>query len=1148
MSLMERIKVKTCYTRATNVERDAGCAANICTYHPTARGVAVLEDVAAAFAKGNQPRAWSLIGPYGAGKSTFAVFLHALLGANGEAATAEALKVLGKQHRRLANRFRRQKPWCRVVLTGSPETLSRRLLKAMDAAASTFWEGRPGRKPQVLARIREACSAPQMAERDLLSLVDDLQDALERIGTGGLLFVIDELGKFLEFEAGQRSGHIGSTYLLQELAERTYLGRKANLLLFTLQHQAFDMYASGMGEQLQNEWAKVQGRYQMVSFIETTEQTLRVLSRAFEHCLTPAEQARIARMAAKSATELAEANALPVGLERDAAAELFAACYPVHPVALLALPMLCTRFAQNERTLFTYFGSSEPHGFQQAAAGLQRVGEWVLPCSVYDYFVQTPPPVGPLVQRTWAEVATAVDRAEREDQQCVAAGENGTISLVQLVKAVGLLNLTAGSQGLPASEAALAQLYPSKAALQDALAGPMAASILCYRKFANEYRVWQGTDFNIDEHLTRERDKLGRIDLARVLTERGEAMPIVARRHSIEFGALRAFEIVYVDAESQAPRESGGTKPRLVVFLAENRADEAAFHSARENAQASEVWALHRSGAALRTAIGDVLALERVQSKLPNEEADLVPHREVGSRLARTRTTERQALDALLRRPSGSKWYYGGERLEVPDRLGLQRVLSDVLDRLYSVSPKIRQDLVNRDRLSAAAVAARNRLLGHMLDGGDQVALGIAGHPLERAIYQALFERGGLHRQDETGQWSLARPADADPLNLKPAYERLDALFEESETEPVSARQVIDELAEPPLGVKRGVSPILLLHYYLLKHDEVAFYDESGYAPALTVEKMQRLLARPDLASFRQFRAQGNRAELFDEYSAKLFGGSRQPLNAVGIAKPLVRFVFGLDDYSLRTGRVSETAVKVRQAIRASKSAQELVFRDLPAACGLAEGAEPAMLAEAVASALRELGAVRPALLEDMRAAVAACFGVDAGADVQELREAASAKCEGWSYRSDDELQQFIAAAVASEPADDEWFEGLLAVLGEGPSRSWVDGVDLVVKAKLAAHAQSLLDWQLLRSHEDALTREGREKVDLILVGVKRAGSDALRMVVPLERVPSKQFTECLDAVREVVEGVEEERRLPLLAGLLEDGVHALAAHDKIAP
>lgn len=77
--------------------------------------------------------------------------------------------------------------------------------------------------------------------------------------------------------------------------------------------------------------------------------------------------------------------------------------------------------------------------------------------------------------------------------------------------------------------------------------------------------------------------------------------------------------------------------------------------------------------------------------------------------------------------------------------------------------------------------------------------------------------------------------------------------------------------------------------------------------------------------------------------------------------------------------------------------------------------------------------------------------------------------------------------------------------------------------------------------------REERENVDLILVGVKRAGSDALRMVVPLERAPSKQFSECLDAVKEVVEGVEEDLRLPLLAGLLEDRVHAVAAQEQVA-
>ena len=57
MSLADRIKVKTCYTRSTNVERDSGSVATIAAYHPTTRGVALLEDVAAALGKDNQPRA-----------------------------------------------------------------------------------------------------------------------------------------------------------------------------------------------------------------------------------------------------------------------------------------------------------------------------------------------------------------------------------------------------------------------------------------------------------------------------------------------------------------------------------------------------------------------------------------------------------------------------------------------------------------------------------------------------------------------------------------------------------------------------------------------------------------------------------------------------------------------------------------------------------------------------------------------------------------------------------------------------------------------------------------------------------------------------------------------------------------------------------
>ena len=1143
MSLADRIKVRTCYTRSTNVERDSGTVATVAAYHPTTRGVALLKDVAAAFGQGNQPRAWSLIGPYGTGKSTFGVFLHALLGANDGTAT-EAAKVLGKQSRHLATRFRRQKPWCRVVLAGSPEPLSRRLLTALDAAASAFWQGRPGRKPRVLRDIHNAATGQTVPESRILALIDALQDALERVGAGGLLFVMDELGKFLEFEARQPAGHMGSTYLLQELAERTYLGRKANLMLFVLQHQTFDMYAPGAGE-LQNEWAKVQGRFQTVSFIETTEQTLRVLSAAFEHDFTQREQSAIRRCSRQCATALANANALPLGLKANAAAELFTACYPMHPVALLVLPVLCVRFAQNERTLFSYFGSQEPHGFQQAAKRLRRFGEHVPPGEVYDYFIQAQPPAfaTPLAQRTWAEVVTAVDRAGREERKRANGADDQAARFVALAKAVGLLNLTTGNDAIPASEAVLRQLDATDG-LQEAITASVDASILQYRKFADEYRVWQGTDFNIDEHIARERDKLGRVDLARVMTERGETAPIVARRHSIETGALRAFEIVYADAEHRAPSEGRGHKPRLVFFLAENRADEAAFRQARKSAQASEVWVLHRGGAALRSAIVQVLALERVRNNFPESEVDAVAVLEVEIYLRRAKAAEQQALSALFRDPSASAWYWQGDQFDTPDRRTLQSVLSDIMDGVYWASPKVRQELINRDGLSPQAVAARNKLLQCMFDSADQATLGISGYPLEKAMYHAVLERGELHGQDKAGNWILKRPTNTDLLNLGPALQRLDMLFETSETDPVSAQQLMDELAAPPFGVKHGLFWILLMHYYLLNRNEIALFDEHGYSPVLTYEAMRRMFVRPAHATFRHFRPQGTRTLLFDEYSTALFGRSRGSLSTLDIARPLIRFVLGLDDYSLKTKRVSETAVRVRQAIRTSKSAQQLVFHDLGNACGLSEGAEWGKLANTVAQALRELANARKTLLDDMRTAVCECFGAAASADLRELRDAARSQCEELpQYQCVDGFKPFIAAAGAKGKPDDEWFEDLLAVLGDEPSTGWDDGVETVVKAKLVVYAESLRDWQLLKSSEATCTAGPtgpagqHEAVELILLSLKRAGRDTVRIVAQCDTAPSNQFVESVDAVKKVIESVDEKYRLALVAGVVEDHI-----------
>ena len=1135
MSLANRIKVKTCYTRSTNVERDSGAVATVAAYCPTARGVALLEDVAAALGKDDQPRAWSLTGPYGSGKSTFGVFLHALLGGD-DAVSDKATKVLAKQSRPLTTRFRREKPWCRVVLAGSPEPLSRRLLTALDAAASAFWQGRPGRKPRVLQDIHDACAKKQVPESHLLALVDGLQDALERTNAGGLLFVIDELGKFLEFEARERTGNMGSTYLLQELAERTYLGRNANLMLFVLQHQSFDMYAAGMGEQLQNEWAKVQGRFQTISFVETTEQTLRVLAAAFEHDLTESEHSRIRKQSAKSAKALAKANALPVGLAPDAAAQLFAACYPMHPISLLALPVLCTRFAQNERTLFSYFGSNEPHGFQQAVARLRHLNELVHPSDIYDYFVQTQPPTlaAPLAQRTWAEVVTAVDRAERAE----AAGNDGSDHMTALVKAVGLLNLTTGSQGLPATEAVLRQLYPTKHAFEQALAAPLAASILQYRKFADEYRVWQGTDFNIDEHIARERDKLGRVDLARTLTERGETTHIVARRHSVETGALRSFKVVYADAGSKGPQEDRRLAPRLVFFLAENRSDEAVFHHARKDAQAGEIWALHPNGASLRAAIVQVLTLERVQQGAQEVASDPVAAREVKEQLKTAQVVEQQALNALLREPAESQWYWGRRQLRISNRRVLQATLSNVMDSIYPHSPKVHNELVNRDSLSSQAAAARNKLFSAMLDRADQAGLGIVKYPPEKAIYRSVLEHGGLHAQGDSDGWMLTPPPESDALHLQPTWLRLDALFEESEAGPVSAEQLMEDLAAPPIGLKRGLFPLIFLHYYLLNRHEIALYDEGAYSPSLTYEHLERLVRRPDLFTFQRFRVANVRATLFDEYSQAIFGKKRHALAVLDIARPLANFLLQLPEYTQKTRRLSEIALRVRQALALAKSPEKLLFEHLPEACGRTGQAEIAGFAETLVAALRELDSAYTTMIDEMRALLCDSFTCPSNTEIGALRSVAMGRCVGLdSYTVDVKgLKSFIRRAMERKRSDEDWLEYVLTFLGQKPPSKWTDQDRNTAEYRLAEFSARLLDLQRLKLHYDKRDASVADGLDVILLKTLSIEHGEIDETVPIDSRISKAIAETKREVEETLNGVGDNKlRLALVAALAQD-------------
>jgi len=280
------VAVSPRFARSVSLVRDARRADALDGYILTPTGRDVLRRLADAVRGEGATRAWSLTGPYGSGKSAFALLVaqalagepalrHKVRSFLASAAPALYGRLFGAGGLPVkAGRF------CPVLVTGSRQPLAQALASALAVSLRGF--AARGRPPQVVDSLERLAERPGAAGAAVVGLFEEANDYLDRFGpeAAGILLIIDELGKFLEY--GATNPEQGDIFVLQELAEAATRSRRPFLFL-TVLHQALDRYAEHLSQGRRAEWAKVQGRFEDVAFEEGPEQLLRLLSQAVRH-------------------------------------------------------------------------------------------------------------------------------------------------------------------------------------------------------------------------------------------------------------------------------------------------------------------------------------------------------------------------------------------------------------------------------------------------------------------------------------------------------------------------------------------------------------------------------------------------------------------------------------------------------------------------------------------------------------------------------------------------------------------------------------------------------------------------------------------------------------------------------------------------
>jgi len=1141
VSFSDKILINTHYTRSVNLERDASSIDVIKAYIPTSRALRTFAKIETAFTDKQAPRAWSLVGPYGSGKSSFAVFLSHLLSNSSEAITKQAQKVLNSSDELLARQFKghvkKSEGYLKVLITGAPEPMGKRILQGLHQGACEFWKGRTGPKLKIIRKLEELASKDNVIVSDILNVVQELQNKIIDTNGKGILLLIDELGKFLEYEA--RHYDANDIFLLQSLAEHACKGSNANLLLFVMLHQSFEQYAKGLGESLKNEWSKVQGRFEEVPFLESSEQVLRVVSAAFTYNFTQKETSYVNKTVKNIVSVLAEQKSLPGALSKMEALDLFRSCYPLHPISAILLPLLCQKVAQNERTLFSYLGSHEEYGLLDMISKIYQAGELVYPHHIYDYFITNQPAVlgDYLTHRRWAEVVTAVERI----------GDVETVH-IDLLKTIGILNIIGAKGSFKASKELLATCFESEKQFEKSIKILIEQSVINYRSFSGEYRVWQGSDFDLEKALQEELDNIGNFSLADELNKSDVLQPIVARRYTIENGSLRYFEPLFIDAQNYKKTPIKSKNARVVFFQATAQDDERLFHEEVKSYFTQEdLVVLCLSGTQIKEAVAESIALRRVGSSKPELNLDPVAKREYKDRLTAAEYVEESLLQALIDSPEENHWFHAGEQKKISDKRMLQEVLSSVLELVYNKSPRLFNELVNRDKPSAQANAGRRMLLLAMLNKQGEEELAIDKFPPEKSIYRAILVQSGLHKQTDSGDWEFSAPAKNSKSRLYPAWKRISDFFAETENQPQTVLDLNQVLMAPPYGVKAGLLPILYMAYYFAYEHEIALYEGQRYLPYFTDEMLERFVKRPDEFLFQRVRIEGVKASIFKQYAKAIIGDdcNKEEVNVLELAKPLATFMNSLPEYTKKTKRgISPKAQKIRAAFNLAKSPERLLFQDLPKALGFTVDKEDSdtqdysHLSTELTKQLKELDNAYKKLIRKQKSSLASAFNLDKKISLVELRKMITGNCRGLeNYTVDTHgVRAFIMRLTKSFGKDEEWLENVLMFLGHKPTNKWTDSDQDTAEYRLSDFSKRVTDLEKLRLHEKDFKQKMDGDFDVYLLRSVKKGADILDEVVAIDNNTSKTIAKASEEIGESLRKLgDQERVLAVLAKTVDE-------------
>lgn len=853
--LRDLINIDRRFQNSINLQLDIENDTKVNSYIPTRSSLNILGNFLNHIID-DREKANILIGPYGKGKSHLLLVLLAIISETDLSKTEKLIKKIKEVDREVAeaaiNVQKRKRPFLPVIISGTEGDLNQAFLMGLvealkrnnldDVAPDSYyseaiktidkWNNeyvdtyeQLGKKLEKYGKtIDELRKELALMDRQALSLFTKIYPKLtagsefrplvqiealklykeivhtlwEQKGYGGIYIIFDEFSKYVE-------GHEKETFardmkILQDMCEVAGNSKEQQIHITFVAHKSIKEYGNDLPKEMINAFTGVEGRLKEERFIVSAQNNYELI----RHVVGKANKnyRKIIDDNKVNSEIIEKSYKIPcfesLFKEKDFREIVAYGCFPLFPLTAYALLNISEKVAQNERSIFTFLANDEKGSLVRL---IEENDKMFSVDVIYDYFEYLFRENKTLttVHNEWLKADYALSKAESDNEE-------------KIIKAIAILQMIRKPEEVPIKKDNIRLAAGmGKEDFNTAITILQERQIIIYRSKQGIFAFKNNVGLNIEKEISQVVEKQPqKINLAEKIEEMSELEFVLPKQYNHEYTMTRYFKYVYMTPEQflkvkkaeylfDIHRADG----LVICIIRTEELDESTLEKHMLTISDKRLILVYpkyeltqeanvRKLMAVRALLNDASFLEENQvlkQELKLYEEDLLF--EINAELEQIYMPENKKSRCI---------YCDDVNAEFKTEIEFNRFLSDICADYYEHSPKINNELINRQNLSAQIKKARNQIVDTILEEGDYSKFDKGTSP-EATIFRATMIHTGIAK-------SSAYDIDRQDDGCREILNEIGKFIKKSAGKKVSFSNLYKVLMGKGYGARKGIIPI----------------------------------------------------------------------------------------------------------------------------------------------------------------------------------------------------------------------------------------------------------------------------------------------------------------------------------------------------